>query len=404
MRIIFLGDRIWGTSGYSKVIYNTAMRLIKEGHEIAHIPMSSSMKGGNMNYQGVLVYSSGLNMFGEDIAEKYYHLFKADMIVTVKDPWVFQEFFKHSVNWVPMAIIDHSPVSPLILSRISYAYNVIAISQFSQRQLSENKVESFYIPHGVDTQIYRPLNKKTECRKLFFLEPDEFVVGVVAMNRSRKMIPHMIRGYKAFLDMNPGIKSHMMLWSSVYPSSEEVFGLQDVGVNLIPEINYLGLAEAIRWPNKEQIAEGIPEWLGENYESGWDMVKLYNTFDVLLMCTGGEGFGLPIIEAQSCGIPVIVTDYTTGPEIVGSGMTCKSSDYVILNTPGTRLAIPDIHDMAECLTRIYNSDRQKLNFKARRFAEKYDWNLTIKNHWKPFLEKCETDLRPKLVNGELKSW
>ena len=33
----------------------------------------------------------------------------------------------------------------------------------------------------------------------------------------------------------------------------------------------------------------------------------------------GEGFGLPVLEAQACGVPAIVTDFTAMSEVCGAG-------------------------------------------------------------------------------------
>jgi glycosyltransferase involved in cell wall biosynthesis len=46
------------------------------------------------------------------------------------------------------------------------------------------------------------------------------------------------------------------------------------------------------------------------------MNEVYNVMDCFLLTTSGEGWGIPIIEAMSCEVPVIVTDYTTTQEIV----------------------------------------------------------------------------------------
>ena len=46
------------------------------------------------------------------------------------------------------------------------------------------------------------------------------------------------------------------------------------------------------------------------------MNNVYNIMDVFLLTTSGEGFGVPIIEAMSCEVPVVATDYTTTPELV----------------------------------------------------------------------------------------
>jgi glycosyltransferase involved in cell wall biosynthesis len=134
------------------------------------------------------------------------------------------------------------------------------------------------------------------------------------------------------------------------------------------------------------------------------MVKLYNCAEVLLGTTGGEGFFLPGLEAQACGVPIVVTDYASAPEICGAGLTIPPSDYVILNSPGTRYALADIDKTAEALTKIANADREKLAKKARAFAERYDYTRILSDYWEPFLRDCEVELFPKITKEALSTW
>lgn len=407
-RLLILGDRLWGHSAYSKVIYNLATRLLKEGHQVAHIPMTRSLKGGPFNQNGVLVYSSGSDPFSQDVAVEHYRNFNADMLITVKEPWVFNTLHKEAINFVPMAIIDHAPVSTSITSRLHTAFKVIAVSRFGQKELRRNKIESTYIPHGVP-EVYRPLSKekKLACREMFSLDPDEFVVGIVAMNRSRKLLSRQILGYKRFLELNPDVKSHLFLWTDVQPIrryDEPSVGISDVGVSLLPEIMALGMGEAIKWPDRKNVAQGIPEWDGDNYVDGWDMVKLYNSFDVNMLCSGGEGAGLPYIEAAACGVPSICTNYAAAPEYVGPGLTVPAKEYVVLNAPGTRYYLPSIDGMAKALTKVMNTDREKIAKRARRWGERYRWGNIVKRYVNPFLDECETELFPMYRGGELMTW
>jgi glycosyltransferase involved in cell wall biosynthesis len=48
-----------------------------------------------------------------------------------------------------------------------------------------------------------------------------------------------------------------------------------------------------------------------------DMPDLYSACDVFLAPSKAEGFGLPLLEAMACGCPVIASDATSHPEIVG---------------------------------------------------------------------------------------
>jgi len=414
MKILVLGDRIFGaSSAYSKIAYETCTRLADMGHQIAHIPVGRSNRMGNLPSGKVFIYTSGNDPFAEDVALNHYVDFKADMLVTVKEPWCFNHIFQTAMNFVPMAIIDHAPISGAMLARLRTPFKVIAISRFGQRELKRNKIDSFYIPHGVRTDIYKPLEDKGRCKKLWFMEPDDFVVGIVALNRARKMIPRMLRIYKRFLELNPDVKAHLFLWTKVIPDiypEETTFGVADCGVNLLPEIMELGLGSPpndIRWLQPSDWDRlmrlgGIPDY---DPAGGWDMVKLYNMMDVHLLCSGGEGFGMTLIEAQACGVPVITTNYAGGPEQVGAGITVPYSDYDVIATPGQRLALADIDKGAEALTKIYNADKQKLARRARTFTEKYDWNLIMKNYWEPFLDECELELFPKLMKeGGLTKW
>ena len=51
----------------------------------------------------------------------------------------------------------------------------------------------------------------------------------------------------------------------------------------------LGLGDAVRWVDPKTYDAGIPDWAGDNYESGWDMAKLYNSFMFLFSVVAVEG-------------------------------------------------------------------------------------------------------------------
>jgi len=411
LKLIVLSDKmLGGVSAYSQQTYELCTRFVTLGHKVAHIPMNRANRMGKMVEKGVLIFdSSSIDPMGEDVAVDYYLQFKADMLITNKEPWNFSWIYKQAINFVPMAIIDHSPVSTLITDKLRTAFRVIAISRHAQRELMKSNIESVYIPNAVRTDLFKPLDK-AKCKKMWYLDPDDFVIGIVAMNRARKMIPRMLRGYKRFLELNPDVKAHLFLWTNVFPSARPVdeltTGVADVGVNLVSEIYQLGLGEPpndVRWVKWDDIARmgGIPI---RDEGGGWDMASLYNAFDVNLLCSGGEGAGYPYLEAAACGVGSIGTDYAAAPEYIGPGLLVKANDYVIINTPGTRYYLADIDEMANALTKFYNADREKIAVKAREFAERYSYERVIEKLWKPFFEQCEPELFPRLTKGTLGRW
>ena len=134
------------------------------------------------------------------------------------------------------------------------------------------------------------------------------------------------------------------------------------------------------------------------------MVKLYSAADVVLLCSGGEGAGMPLLEGAACGVPGVTTDYAAGPEYVGPGLTVPWREYDIINTPGTRFAMADVDRGAEALTRILNADREKLSRKCRAFAERYAWERIMQDYWRPFLDSCEVELRPRITGEGVRTW
>ena len=47
-----------------------------------------------------------------------------------------------------------------------------------------------------------------------------------------------------------------------------------------------------------------------------DMAEVYQSVDLLVSPTIREGFGLGIVEAMACGLPIVATDSSSIPELV----------------------------------------------------------------------------------------
>lgn len=59
-----------------------------------------------------------------------------------------------------------------------------------------------------------------------------------------------------------------------------------------------------------------------------DLVLIYNLATVFFFPTHYEGFGLPLLEAMKCGLPVIASNNSSIPEVVGEGgLLGNENDY-----------------------------------------------------------------------------
>ena len=114
------------------------------------------------------------------------------------------------------------------------------------------------------------------------------------------------------------------------------------------------------------------------------MAALYTATDVLLASTMGEGFGLTVIEAQSCGTPAIVNNFSAQPELIGDGWLTEGQPW----WDPTQLAwfnTPNVPSIVDSLEQAYQRGRQRSE-KARQHALQYDADLVWDQHWRPYLE------------------
>jgi len=95
--------------------------------------------------------------------------------------------------------------------------------------------------------------------------------------------------------------------------------------------------------------------------SSEDLLHLYNAAELLAHPAFYEGFGLPPLEAMACGLPVIVSNVASLPEVVG--------DAGLLFDPH------DVDELTVGLWRVLNDDqlRREMRDKGLRQAGRFSW-------------------------------
>ena len=198
--------------------------------------------------------------------------------------------------------VDHDPIPPTVAKFFERTKAApIAMSRFGQAKFEEVGIQAMYVPHGVDTEMFVPV-PQDRCRDALKIDPDTFVVGMVANNQganpSRKAFPQVFEAFAEFHRRHPD--SLLYLHTRMRnPDGLDLHALADV--TGVPQ-------DAIRFTSEYDLHIGI--------ESNM-MPTFYGAFDVLANPSYGEGFGIPIIEAQSCGVPAIVNNCTAMTELAG---------------------------------------------------------------------------------------
>jgi glycosyltransferase involved in cell wall biosynthesis len=129
------------------------------------------------------------------------------------------------------------------------------------------------------------------------------------------------------------------------------------------------------------------------------VAELYSASDVLLSCSMGEGFGLPVAEAMACGTPAIVTDFSAQPEIVAdTGWKVPYQPYYD-HMQLSDMAWPETGAIYEALEEAY-AERGTKRAKERSAAAEahiraeYDADTVYDQKWRPLLAELEADLKP----------
>ena len=109
-----------------------------------------------------------------------------------------------------------------------------------------------------------------------------------------------------------------------------------------------------------------------------DLVSFYNAADMFVYPTIYEGFGLPPLEAMACGCPVISSNVTSMPEVVGDAA-------LLLGDP------LDSQDLAEKMYSVLIDEdlRNKLREKGLKRAKIFSWEKCARETLEVYHQVCQ---------------
>lgn len=213
------------------------------------------------------------------------------IIITCHDlvQYIYPEILKNQSRFpaLSMAVWQYSARG------ITLADRIVAVSQNTAKDITNwlhiDPSQISVIPNGVESEFHLlPSIISNEWRSQFSSSPEEICLLNIGSTHQRKNILTILNVVRSIA--NRGIPVRLWKIGDDFTSAQKQFILSN---NLESKITLLG--------NRDRT----------------DLIRFYNATDVLLAPSLYEGFGLTVLEAMACGTPVITSNVSSLPEVVG---------------------------------------------------------------------------------------
>ncbi|MEL6130217.1 MAG: glycosyltransferase family 1 protein [Cyanobacteria bacterium J06627_3] len=210
--------------------------------------------------------------------------------------------------WLSLATWKYS------LQSMCQAHRIISVSNHTAQDIVQhlklNPAQIQTVPNGVDRIFQADASgQATNFREKFSVPQDTCCLLNVGSNNPRKNIITILHVINQLRNKNFPIR----FWKAGddFTNDQKTFIAEH---QLDSCVSYLGK------PDKETL------------------IQIYNAADVLVAPSTYEGFGITVIEAMACGLPVVASNVTSLPEVVNDAATLVDP----LDTDGIAHAVEQI--------------------------------------------------------------
>ena len=304
-----------------------------------------------------------------------------DTVLAVADPRAMSDRYNRSRAYLRRArVFNYVPIEganlPLCWRSLWSDVTPIAMSEFGRNELVKLLGRDVAnVPHGLSDTFWpisakrpaalgdRPLRSKDDAKAVMdlagrtvFLRTDRLV--------PRKNYPALFRTMVPVLEADPS----RILVIHCFPQDEG--GVMAEFVSEMP--GAFGVGDIWRHP-QVRFTGGHDTFRGYNDEQ---MNALVNAADVYVSPTGSEGFGLTLLEAAACGVPVVTTNYGAGPEAVGPGGILVDPAYYVTNTSAHDWALVDEPAFTSAVELLASdpAERGRLGEAGAKHAATFSWD------------------------------
>jgi FkbM family methyltransferase len=312
LKILLHSNAPWMPTGYGQQAGLLAQGLTARGHEVI-ISAFCGFEGSPIGWNGIKVLPSCAagDPLGSGLLAEHAKAERPDLVIALCDVWALDT---SKVDGLPLACwlpVDCAPLSHLDATHLTAACGIpIAMSRHGQRMLTAAGFDPLYVPHTVDPAYLAARDREEARARVLGDAAGRFAIGINATNKDpyRKGLAEQLAAFARFHADHPD--SVLLVHTRIAePGSLDLSHLVD----------NLGIEDAVRFAPQAELMSGQidPDWLAD-----W-----YTALDLYSGCAYAEGFGLPILEAQACGTPVVVTDASAMTELCGAGVTVDGEPF-----------------------------------------------------------------------------
>jgi glycosyltransferase involved in cell wall biosynthesis len=291
--------------------------------------------------------------FGEQRIREIVEREQPDIVFSLNDPWIVSEQYRQiqdlhqqkKFKFVGYLTMDSYNWIGGIDPHVNEWDALIAFTKFGAHEFIKGGVHKpiAIVPHGLDKELFYPMDK-AECRRKLGLKEDLFIVLNANRNQFRKRIDITIKAFAQFAIGKPEAQLYLHMggrdqgWSVM-----DLFGREMSKAGLNPNGRII----------MTSASEGPPNVSVEMLNI------IYNACDVGVNTTKGGGWELVNFEHAACGVPQIVPNHTSTKEIFeGYGELIETEHIDVDVNYAREMPCPSAEHLTQILNALYHDPKR----------------------------------------------
>ena len=351
-RILFIGEANFLATGFSTYWHEVLKRLHEIGEfEIAELGSYAHdddprchqvpwkfypVAPARSNQQAMQKYMANqTSQFGEWRFDDVCLDFKPDIVCGIRDWWmdefILRSPLRRNFSFIWMPTIDGEPQRELWLDSYRQCDRVLTYSQYGMNLLRKTgrrgtDLVAIASP-GADLEMFKPPENKRDHKARLGIDPNSLIVGTVMRNQKRKLYYDLIEAFGQWLRYSK-TKGHLerakrtfLYLHTSYPDVGYDIGkaIRDFKIGNKVIMTYLCSNCQTAYPSFFSGEMMICRRCGKlaahppnaNHSCPRNVLAdIMKTFDLYVQYSICEGWGMPLTEAQACGVPTMAVRYS----------------------------------------------------------------------------------------------